>query len=702
MRVKLVRGGIDLGDEVVPLLAGAVHYWRLARGDWRACLVALRELGLRLVDVYVPWGVHETAAGQLELGQKDPQRDVVGFLRLAHQLGLLAIVRPGPHINAELTYFGLPERVVWDSACQARSPEGNPVILPVLPKMFPVPSYASEAYHDEVTRYFQLLAKALAPLRYPDGPIVMLQVDNEGALFFRDGAYDQDYHPDAINQYRGFLRRRYGTITALREAYQQQQQAEPSSAREPAGESSTTSEPTAAPEGDTAQPRRDSVELRFANIEPPKRFAATCVADLAWHLDWAAFQEHLLASSLGKFASALQAAGLADIPTVHNFPLAQQTTPLNAARIGEVVDLVGLDYYNRCSPSARASIAARTSELAVRCEAKSLPAYACEMGAGYAPYFPPLSERDSVFTVMCALAYGLRGFNIYMAVERDRWIGAPVDCRGRARPTAAFWAKLGQVLEETKFCDLRRRVPVRVLVPRTERRLARVMHAFGPASGALLNVMGLGAREGCVEDDLGLGYPLAIEAEVFVGSFEQALDARGVPFAVVGGEDRASALQRASWIICASSGGLGPELARDLVTAAEAGTRVTIGPRPPRFDDRMRPLAEGQPLADCCELLRSSDPASADDSVARAMQALQLPSFACDPDEIQAAVHEDEEGQVRVVFVINATETDVVARVTVGLDVQWEDGIEADRTRSEGGVLELRMRPQTVRMMVRC
>ena len=674
MRVKLVRGGVDLGDEVVPLLAGAVHYWRLARSDWRACLLALRGLGLRLVDVYVPWGVHETAPGELELGQSDPQRDVAGFLRLAHELGLLAIVRPGPHINAELTYFGLPQRVVWDRACQARSPEGNPVILPVLPKMFPVPSYASDAYHDEVTRYFQLLAKALAPLRYPDGPIVLLQVDNEGALFFRDGAYDQDYHPDAISQYRDFLRREYGTISALREAYDRG--------------------PT-----DSSQ---DDLELRFASIEPPKCFAATGVADLARHLDWAAFQEHLLASSLGKFAGALQAAGLTDIPTVHNFPLAQQTTPLNAARIGEVVDLVGLDYYNRCSPSSRASIAARTSELALRCDAKELPAFACEMGAGYAPYFPPLSERDSAFTVMCALAYGLRGYNIYMAVERDRWIGAPLDCRGRPRPTAEFWTKLAQALDKTNFHHLRRRLPVRVLVPRTERRLARVMHAFGPVSGALLNVLGLGAREGCVEDDLGLGYPLAIEAEVFVRSFEQALDARGVPFAVVGGEDCATALPQASWIVCASSGGLGPALARDLVTAAEAGARVTIGPRPPRLDDRMRPLAEGGPLEDCCELLCSSDPASADASVARAMQALELPSFACDPDEIQAAVHEDEQGQVRVVFVINATETDLVARVTVGLDVQWQDALESDRTRSEQGVLELRLRPQTVRMMLRC
>ena len=59
------------------------------------------------------------------------------------------IVRPGPHINAELTYFGLPERVVWDRECQARTPRDNPVILPIVPVAFPVPSYASDAFLDE-------------------------------------------------------------------------------------------------------------------------------------------------------------------------------------------------------------------------------------------------------------------------------------------------------------------------------------------------------------------------------------------------------------------------------------------------------------------------------------------------------------------------------------------------------------------------
>ena len=75
------------------------------------------------IDTYVPWGVHETAPGAARLRRARRRARRGGFLRLVHELGLYAIVRPGPHINAELTYFGIPERMVWDPACQARSPQ---------------------------------------------------------------------------------------------------------------------------------------------------------------------------------------------------------------------------------------------------------------------------------------------------------------------------------------------------------------------------------------------------------------------------------------------------------------------------------------------------------------------------------------------------------------------------------------------------
>src|SRR5579863_4420927 len=85
--VHLVPGGLRIGDRAVSLTAGSVHYWRLDPRDWRACLLATRDMGIGIVDTYIPWGVHEIAPGELELGRGDPQRDVGAFLRLAHELG---------------------------------------------------------------------------------------------------------------------------------------------------------------------------------------------------------------------------------------------------------------------------------------------------------------------------------------------------------------------------------------------------------------------------------------------------------------------------------------------------------------------------------------------------------------------------------------------------------------------------------------
>lgn len=693
--VRLVPGGLDVGGKLVPLYAGSVHYWRLDPRDWRACLEATRALGLHVIDIYVPWATHEIGPGQFDFGELDPRRDVGAFLRLAHELGFYVIARPGPHINAELTCFGVPERVIWDPSCQARSPRNNPVMLPMLPYAFPVPSYASNAFHDEVARYFHALAPVLKPHLYPEGPIVLLQIDNEGALYFRDGAYDQDYHPDAIALYRDFLRDKYRTIEALQRAYARK--AEPSSR----GDEDAAAMILRATSRERA-PDQDG-DLRFSTVTPPVAFDAASTSDLARHLDWCEFHEHLLETAMVRFARSLSAAGIDGLPTTHNFPMGQEATPLNAARIERAVDLIGLDYYSVASPRSRAIIARRTSELAVRCEALELPPFACEMGAGFPPFFPPLEERDSAFVVLAALAYGLRGYNVYMAVERDRWIGAPIDPRGRQRPFAAFWRKLSAALEATAFHTLRRPAPVRILTPRTERRLTRAMHAFGPLSGAFFALMDKGPRERCLEDDLGLGYPLAVEADTFVRAFEEALEARGVPYAHVGGEDRDASLEGARWIVCATSGGLNPGLFARLEEAAARGVAITLGPREPAFDGAFRLLPSPYDL----ERLRGpghlpallhGDPAAADAAVASAIEALGLPTIASDPDGVFATLHEDADGVPRVLFVLNPGDADVVARVAVSA-ARARDVLEDAQFEVQRGVLEVRLTPRTVRML---
>lgn len=664
-RIALTREGLRVGGQPVPLHAAAVHYWRLEPRSWRPALDAVKSLGFRLVDVYVPWGVHELGPGTFDFGKLADEKNVGAFVDLIGELGLYCIVRPGPHVNAELTGFGLPERVIWDAECQARSPKRNPVLLPVPPLAFPVPSYASETFHSEVARWFSAVGAELAGKLHPNGPIVLCQVDNEGAMYFRDGVYDQDWHPDSLRKYRRFLMERYQKVAALRKAY-----------------------------GDE--------HVTFARAEPPLRFDAERPEDLPPHLDWAEWQEQMLAEAFALMREHLEAVGFATVPMSHNLPLSEGATPLDPERIGKVVDLIGLDYYHGASPPQRAEIARRTSELAERSEARGHPAFACELGAGFPPFFPPLAERDNAFSVLTALAYGLRGFNAYMVVERDRWIGAPVDPRGKIRPSAELWRRLLAALERTRFAELRRETPVHIVIPRSFRRLCRVFHAFGPLSAAAFQVMGGGAQEASFENDLGMGSSVVIETERFARQLEHALERARIPWSIVGNDLFERSLERARWVVVASTGALEAELARGVRRAWKKRAALTLGPYLPVRDAAFLPLEAALELPTGPRVVpafAAPTDEGLDGLVSAARTALRLPALEASPSELFSTVHVDAGGVARVVFVINPMEWAVEASVASEGAKFATDSLGGERIEAHDGMLRLPVSGHSVRML---
>jgi len=663
-RVKLVREGLDLGGRTLPLLAGSVHYWRLPQNAWQGALAALVDMGLKLVDTYVPWAVHERLPGVYDFGESDPRLDVVRFLELAHEAGLCAIIRPGPHVNAELTRFGIPERVIWNEACQARSPSGRRVVLPVPPLGFPVPSYASRAFLSEAGAWLRTVAEKLAPLRYPEGPIVLVQIDNEGALYFRDGVYDQDYNPDAIELYRAFLSEEYGSVQALRARY-----------------------------GDPA--------VSFETAEPPRRFSALTPLDLSRHLDWAEAQEHVISRAMRRFRSDLIRGGLSGLPFTHNLPLGENATPLDPAELGQSVELLGLDYYHRASEEAAAAIARRTSELAMRADAHGYPAFSCELGAGFPPFFPTHTPADNAFTALTALAYGLRGFNLYMAVQRDRWIGAPVDEHGRRHESFAFWQKLVAALERTRFWELERQVAVALVVPRSLRRLFRALHAFGPLSSACFEIAGGGARDACVEDDFGLGSPRAVETASFLRELERGLERLGVPFAYSGSDTFERALSRSRWVLVASSGALKPELVDRVMQARAGGRAVSFGPYLPERDAAFHPLARppGPGGDERVPLVVPAGPEELAPALERICKSLSLPALAVPPAPARVTLHVDASGRPRVAFVINAEQSSTTVRLSLPELRGATDLLDGAHFRGSRSTLEIPIEPLAVRML---
>jgi beta-galactosidase len=663
-RIELVPQGLSLGGEVLPLLAGSMHYFHHDPATWRPGLEALASMGLGLVDTVVPWGLHERSKGVFDFGKEDPRLDVGRFIRLAGEIGLRVVVRPGPHANAELTHFGLPERVVWTKDCQALSAGGRPVILPAPPLAFPVPSYASEAFHAEASVWLEAVGSELSPLVWPKGPIVLCQIDNDGSFYFRDGVYDQDYHPDSVSLYRTFLQEKYRDVETLRRVL---------------GDPGAT----------------------FFNVEPPRRFRAQSSDDLARHLDWAEHQERLLPAALERFRRALEGAGISGIPTSHNLPLAEAATALDPGRIGNVVELLGLDYYHRASERDFAAVSRRTSELAVRSAARGHPAYAAELAAGYPPYFTPRGNEESMFTALVALSYGLRGYNVYMAVERDRWIGAPVDRYGVARPSAEPWRKLSAALTRLRFWELERNVPVHLLVPRSFRRLLRVLHAFGPVTPQALEVLGAGAELGTLETALEGTGPRSIETVLFLQALERSLEREGIPFAYSSDDVARHSLKVARWTIVACPGGLETALVERLTRARDRGQALTLGPAALFADGNFRPL-DASPLVakagDAVPLVLPSEEGALADAVAAAKRSLALPVLGIEPPIARATLHTDGNARPRALFVINPGAVRIVAKVTVPGAKVAHDLLDDETIGASVGAFEIGLGPRSARI----
>ena len=124
----------------LPFYAGAMHYWRVEPAQWAPCLRAMHSLGLTIVETYVPWRVHDPQGGRhVWTGERDLGR----FLEAAWAAGLSVVLRPGPHVNAELTSFGFPDWVLAEPQCQARTAHGSPAWLPVPPRAFPLPFFSA-------------------------------------------------------------------------------------------------------------------------------------------------------------------------------------------------------------------------------------------------------------------------------------------------------------------------------------------------------------------------------------------------------------------------------------------------------------------------------------------------------------------------------------------------------------------------------
>ena len=152
------------------ILSGAMHYFRVPREYWRDRLLKLKACGLNTVETYACWSLHEREEGVFDFSDR---LDVREYVRLARELGLFVILRPGPYICSEFDWGGLPSWLLRYPGLQVRC--ANPLFL------------------EKTARYLERLMREVEDfLPQRQGNILMVQVENEYGSYGNDQAYLQE------------------------------------------------------------------------------------------------------------------------------------------------------------------------------------------------------------------------------------------------------------------------------------------------------------------------------------------------------------------------------------------------------------------------------------------------------------------------------------------------------------------------------
>lgn len=410
-------------------------YYRDDPRNWPDRLEKLKAIGCQIVTFYIPWRHHDLLIdGRREIdftGRTRPNRDVAGFLELCRAAGLKAIAKPGPFIHAETNYGGLPDYVcplndariepmlradgrpfTWNGNSLA---EDGKTLRP-----WPLPAPLDPVFLEEVHGWYAAVRKLLAPRLYPRGPIVMIQVANEGIYSnHQRPPWAYDYSRSGIAFFRQFLRERYGSLEAYNRCH----------------------------------------AARYRNwdeIEPPRSPAcpATLRASLAY-ADWAAYQAIYMRRI---YALLVEFMGL-EVPYVVN------VNPPTADHFGPDAWLC------RVNPEEWAGVHyGFTNWIGVACDdpgvvdryqlaVKRARGFNLEENWGFSRLYEPAFDHAAVcfYQTLLAIAAGSTGFNVFTGVgtaqadlEIDRLTqgvypdSAPIDAQGQITPKGRLVALLNR------------------------------------------------------------------------------------------------------------------------------------------------------------------------------------------------------------------------------------------------------------------
>lgn len=162
------NNNFEIDGKPIKLYSAAMHYFRTPKAYWRDRLLKLKAAGFNTIETYVAWNLHQPNPEAVY--NFEDMLDIEAFIRLVGELGMHALVRPGPYICTEWDFGGLPWWLLKDDNIRLRC--------------------MNKLYLAEVDRWFDVLIPKLAALQTTHGgPILAMQVENEYGSYGNDTEY---------------------------------------------------------------------------------------------------------------------------------------------------------------------------------------------------------------------------------------------------------------------------------------------------------------------------------------------------------------------------------------------------------------------------------------------------------------------------------------------------------------------------------
>ena len=211
------------------LISTDYPYFRDDPKNWEDRLNKIKSLGISVLTSYIPWRHHEIEINgkrQCDFtGKTSPNRDVVGFFQLCQEMEFKVIAKPGPFIHAELNYGGLPNWVCPNINLYIEpmlSAEGIPFFWGGIEKKadgtgleeLPLPSPLDPVFLVQVEKWLRTVTEqVIAPFAGPSGPVICVQVGNEGIYSnYQRAPWAYDYSNSSLHLFRKYLQQTYGDV----------------------------------------------------------------------------------------------------------------------------------------------------------------------------------------------------------------------------------------------------------------------------------------------------------------------------------------------------------------------------------------------------------------------------------------------------------------------------------------------------------